>query len=125
MFETSITELGKQLRKNQTPSEKRLWKILKAKRFDGYKFRRQHPIIYQSIQGKRSFFIPDFYCSERNLVVELDDKIHESQKDYDDNRDLILSQLGLKTIRILNEELEQNIELVTAKILKHLRDPNA
>ena len=125
MFETSITELGKQLRKNQTPSEKRLWKILKAKRFDGYKFRRQHPIIYQSIQGKRSFFIPDFYCSERNLVVELDGKIHESQKDYDDNRDLILSQLGLKTIRILNEELEQNIELVTAKILKHLRDPNA
>ena len=125
MFETSITELGKQLRKNQTPSEKRLWKILKAKRFDGYKFRRQHPIIYQSIQVKRSFFIPDFYCSERNLVVELDGKIHESQKDYDDNRDLIFSQLGLKTIRILNEELEQNIELVTAKILKHLRDPNA
>lgn len=121
MFEPSITELCKQLRRNQTPSELRLWKILKAKRFDGYKFRRQHPIIYQSIQGKRSFFIPDFYCSEKNLIIELDGKIHEFQKDYDENRDYVLSQLGLTTIRILNEELEKSLEQVAVKILLTLR----
>jgi very-short-patch-repair endonuclease len=105
MFEPSIIELCRNLRRNQTPSEARLWKRLKAKQFDGYKFRRQHPIIYESRQGIRRFFIPDFYCSERNLIVELDGKIHEFQKDYDDNRDFVLAQLGLKTIRILNEEL--------------------
>ena len=121
MFEPSITELCKRLRRNQTPSELRLWKLLKAKRFDGHKFRRQHPIIYQSIQGKINFFIPDFYCSEKNLIVELDGKIHEFQKDYDDNRDYVLSQLGLTTIRILNEELEHSLEEVSTKIFRVLQ----
>ncbi len=116
MFEPSIIELCRKLRKNQTAAETRLWKALKAKRFSGYKFRRQHPIIYQSIQGKRSFFIPDFYCAEKNLVIELDGKIHEFQKEYDDNRDFILAQLGLKTIRILNDELQPNLDSVSTKI---------
>ena len=117
MFEPSIIELCRKLRQNQTPSELRLWKRLKAKQFAGYKFRRQHPIIYQSRQGVRSFFIPDFYCAEKKLIVELDGKIHEFQKDYDNNRDEVLAQLGLKTIRILNEELDSGFEGVSDKIL--------
>ena len=121
MFEPSITKLCRELRQNLTPSEIRLWKELKAKRFYGYKFRRQHPIIYQSIQGKRSFFIPDFYCAEKKLIIELDGKIHEFQKDYDENRDFVLAQLGLKTIRILNEELQPNMEKVMKKIFEALQ----
>ena len=115
MFETSIIELCRQLRQNQTPSEVQLWKRLKAKKFSGYKFRRQHPIIYESRHGIRKFFIPDFYCAERKLIVELDGKIHEFQKDYDDNRDFALAQLGMRTIRILNEEL-RNMDSVLEKI---------
>ena len=121
MFETSIIELCRKLRQNQTPSELRLWKRLKAKQFAGYKFRRQHPIIYHSQQGVRNFFIPDFYCAENKLIVELDGKIHEFQKDYDNNRDVVLAQLGLKTIRILNEELDMSFEDVSKKIQLALR----
>jgi very-short-patch-repair endonuclease len=121
MFEPGIIELCRKLRQDQTPSEARLWRRLKAIQFVGYKFRRQHPIIYSSQQGLRKFFIPDFYCAEKLLIIELDGKIHEFQKDYDDNRDLILAQLGLRTIRILNEELEQNIETVFKRILTALQ----
>lgn len=121
MFEPGITDFCRQLRKNQTPSEVRLWKALKHNRFAGYKFRRQHPVFYQSTEGKKRFFVPDFYCTEKNLVIELDGKIHEFQKDYDDNRDMVLSQLGLKTIRILNGELERSIGAVASKILMELK----
>ena len=116
MFEPSIIALCRKLRENQTPSEIRLWKALRHRRFVGYKFRRQHPIIYESIQRERKFFIPDFYCAEENLVIELDGKIHDFQKDYDENRDEVLATLGLRTLRIKNEELEQGMQTALDKI---------
>jgi very-short-patch-repair endonuclease len=47
----------------------------------------------------------------------MDGKIHEFQKEYDENRDMVLAGLGLRTIRILNEELKQNMKGVVQKIL--------
>ena len=121
MFEPSITELCRQLRRNQTPSEIRLWKTLIDRQFKGYKFRRQHPFIYESRQGKRRFFIVDFYCAERNFIIELDGKVHDYQKDYDENRDWVLAQLGFKTVRIKNEELALDFDKVTGTILRLLK----
>jgi very-short-patch-repair endonuclease len=120
MFESNVTALCRQLRQNQTPAELRLWAELRNRHLAAYKFRRQHPIIYMSVQGRKSFFIPDFYCSKKKLIIELDGKIHEFQKDYDANGDLVLSQLGLRTLRILNEELEQNPNKVIEKIIAAL-----
>ncbi|MDB5284328.1 MAG: Very-short-patch-repair endonuclease [Bacteroidota bacterium] len=120
MFESSIRNLCRQLRQNQTQSEIVLWEELRGRQFTGYKLRRQHPFIYQSIQGKRSFFIADFYFPKGKLIVELDGKIHDSQKDYDQNRDLILSEFGLRTLRIKNEELENNLNQVLVRILAAL-----
>lgn len=71
----------KQLRTSQTSSEKKLWEILRAKRFHNFKFRRQHPF------GR---YIADFYCDEAKLVIELDGKIHENKKEYDVIRDEII-----------------------------------
>lgn len=82
----------------------------------GLKFLRQKPIVYEYDRGKTSFFIADFYCPEKKLVVELDGPIHQHKKFEDSQRDNILSTLGLKTIRIRNDEL-MNIELVLEKIL--------
>ena len=123
MFNTSITHLCRELRKNETPSEKGLWKLLQGRLFANYKFRRQHPFIYQSVQGRKSFFIADFYCPTANLIVELDGKIHDYQKDYDENRDFVLSQLGLTTIRIKNEAFENDCAEVMNKILVYLQRP--
>lgn len=115
----SITELARELRKQPTESEKMLWKELRKRKLSGYKFLRQKPFIYEADTGLKCFFIADFYCAERKLVVEVDGKIHNSRKYYDEQRDLILYGLGLTVLRIKNEDLKQ-MDMVLTKILKAL-----
>ena len=102
-----INELARQLRKKSTKSEQRLWYALRNRKFYGLKFLRQHPIIWHDYQ-RSSFFIADFYCAERNLIIEIDGAIHELQKDYDKERDNIMKQMNLKILRIKNEEFMAN-----------------
>jgi very-short-patch-repair endonuclease len=101
-----ITLLARNLRKNQTPSEKLLWAVLRRKSFFGYKFLRQHPIFYRVNNKWVEFFIADFYCSELKLILELDGKIHEDRYEYDSERDLKLLAKGIYVVRIQNEELD-------------------
>lgn len=115
MQHKSITDLCRELRQRQTKEEDLLWRNLRNRWFAGYKFRRQHPFIYRQVQGIAHFFIADFYCAEKNLIIEIDGKYHEFQKEYDANRDAILAELGLKTIRVKNEELN-DMERVKEKI---------
>jgi leucyl-tRNA synthetase len=120
----TITQLARDLRKNQTDSEKLLWQNLRNRKLNGFKFNRQFPIVYgRNFDGTSLFFIADFYCHEKKLIIELDGKIHEFQKEYDKERDSILNQLGLNVIRIKNEELE-NISQVLEKISNQL-SPNS
>ena len=93
-----------------------MWKELKNRNFFGYKFRRQHPFTYRIENKKQQFFIADFYCAEKNLIVELDGRVHDFQKHYDANRDKILAELGLKTLRFSNDELETEMDVVMGKI---------
>jgi very-short-patch-repair endonuclease len=112
----TITQLARELRRNQTAEEDLLWRNLRNRKLNGVKFLRQHPIIYgNGHRNKPLFFIPDFYCAEKKLIVELDGKIHEFQKEYDNNRDNILQELGLKILRIKNEEM-QDVSKVLNKI---------
>ena len=85
----------------------------------GFKFLRQQPVFYGSTLNQRLFFVPDFYCAEKKLIIELDGKIHDFQKEYDKNRDSILNELGLKVIRFKNEELK-DMSTVLNKIRKEL-----
>jgi len=117
-----IVDIVSQLRRNQTPFEELLWRNLRNRKLNGFKFLRQHPIVYGSDEFNPAFFVADFYCDEKKLVVELDGKIHDFQKDYDANRDAILSTLGLRTLRIRNEELG-NLECVLQNIHEHLISP--
>jgi very-short-patch-repair endonuclease len=116
----NVTELCRQLRKEMTPSEQILWEMLRNRRLNGYKFTRQKPFFYPSVRvNQRSFFIADFHCAERNLIIELDGPIHDFQREYDANRDEILASLGLKTLRIKNHELK-DIDSVKELILRVL-----
>ena len=101
-----ITLLARNLRKNQTQSEKLLWTVLRRKSLSGYKFLRQHPIFYRVKNKWVEFFIADFYCSELKVIIELDGEIHEHRKDYDSERDLKLLNKGIYVVRIKNKELE-------------------
>lgn len=96
---------ARQLRKRMTEEEKILWQKLRGRRFLGLKFFRQHPIVYDTINNKPLYFIPDFYCAEKKLIIEIDGKIHDFQKEYDERREEILRNMGLEIIRFKNEEL--------------------
>jgi very-short-patch-repair endonuclease len=116
----TITELARELRKNQTSSEKQLWEVLRKRRLGGYRFLRQKPFIYEQNNEKRYFFIANFYCAEKKLVIEVDGVVHEYQEYYDYQRDLILNELGLRVFRIKNEELS-DINVVKMRILDALK----
>ena len=113
-----IKEIATKLRNNPTPSERKLWKLIRNKQLNGRKFLRQHPIIYDSDRNKNEyfFFIPDFYCPGENLIIELDGHIHDFQKEKDFNRDLILSENNIRVLRIKNEELNE-IENVKTMVM--------
>ena len=104
-------ERAKQLRRNMTPAEKRLWAALRRNQLDGLHFRRQ-----QIIDG----FIVDFCCHAAGLVVEVDGPVHDEaeQADYDAERDRILAARGLHLLRVRNEEVLQN----PGSVLERIRD---
>jgi very-short-patch-repair endonuclease len=102
----NITELARNLRKSQTKEEAVLWEFIRNRKLSGYKFLRQHPIIYKTFNRQLFFFIADFYCSEKSLVIELDGKVHEFQKEYDEQRDIIMKNKGLRILRIKNDEIK-------------------
>ena len=58
-----------ELRNNMTDSEKLLWKRLRNRHLSGYKFLRQHPIVYKADYKGLNYFIADFYCDEKKTVI--------------------------------------------------------
>jgi len=116
-----IKEIVKKLRNNPTQEEKMLWEELKNKKLAGEKFLRQHPIFYDRNMIDHRFFVADFYCARKKLVIELDGKIHEYQKERDNWRDEIIESKGIKIIRIKNEELKE-IDSVLNKIKQAIFD---
>jgi leucyl-tRNA synthetase len=115
-----ISFLARNLRKNQTPSEKILWNMLRKKQVFGYKFLRQHPIFYHVDKYWADFYIADFYCSELKLIIELDGQIHNSNKEYDNERDSKILNKGIQIVRLKNEELK-DIDLAMSKINSVIR----
>ena len=111
----SPTKLARELRQRMTPAEEILWNRLRNRQLDGYKFRRQHPIVYERILDKDHFFVADFYCAEKKFVLELDGKIHDSQQEYDQIRDAIIREKGITILRMKNEEVE-DLEIALGKI---------
>jgi very-short-patch-repair endonuclease len=95
-----MTALGKVLRKRPTDAEKLLWKQLRLKQIEGFKFRRQQPI---------DNYIVDFVCFEKRIVIEVDGGQHAIQSEDDIVRDTYLRQQGFKVLRFWNNEVLQNI----------------
>ncbi len=100
-------ERAKELRREMTTAEARLWAHLRANRLNGLRFRRQ-----QVIDG----FIVDFYCNSLALVIEVDGPIHEGQKDADQERDAVFTARGLTILRFTNDEVLHAVPSVLARI---------
>ena len=109
------TTRARQLRARQTEAERLLWLLLRDRRLNGAKFRRQVPI---------GNYIVDFVCQEAKLIVELDGGQHADQVAYDAARSEWLAGVGYRVLRFWNNDLTENEEGVLTAILNEL-DPNA
>ena len=96
------------LRKEDTDTEKMLWKELRNNRL-GVKFRRQHPV---------DKYILDFYAPSVKLAVELDGHVHKikENKEYEKDRAEYLESKHITVLRFWNSELERNLENVLKEI---------
>ena len=65
-------------------------------------------------------FIVDFYCDPARLIIEVDGSIHQSQTEYDTNRNETLCSHNLRILRVTNDEVEREIELMLQRIREHL-----
>jgi very-short-patch-repair endonuclease len=116
------TTIARDLRKNLTETEEILWERLRNRRFLNCKFLRQHPISFY-IDEKESFFIADFFCDKKKLIIEIDGDIHLKQKMYDQYRDMILNALGIQVIRVSAWTIKEDIESFLSEILTPLLFP--
>ena len=109
----NIGEFAKQLRNDQTEAEKQLWQLLRNRKANGFKFRRQHPI---------GPFVVDFFCHAAMLAVEVDGGVHDNPgaQDYDRARDFELGELGISVIHFSNGQVINSSEEVIRIILQFL-----
>ena len=101
------TAYAKNLRKNMTPWERKLW----------YCFLKTYPIRIQR-QKTIDQFITDFYCAKAKLIVELDGGGHYDpatlKKDME--RTTHLENAGYKVIRFCNRDVDKNFYSVCTMI---------
>ena len=91
--------LARELRKNMTPWEVKLWQY----------FLRKYPLRFQR-QKAIGNYIVDFYCAKAQLVIELDGGGHylPEQQQKDIIRTKELESMGLAVLRICNTEVTRN-----------------
>jgi very-short-patch-repair endonuclease len=104
---------ARRLRREQTDEERDLWRMLRAGRFAGFKFRRQHPC------GK---YCLDFYCPTARLAVELDGFQHglPEQRRRDCAREACLAAHDIEELRFWNHQWRSNREGVLLEIWRAL-----
>ena len=101
------------MRSESTDAERKLWWILRSRKLDGFKFRRQYPV---------GGYIVDFVCLKPRLVVELDGGQHDepSARSYDEKRTKRLEELGLRVIRFWDPDVLKHPHEVAEAIYKAL-----
>ncbi len=104
-------KIARKLRRNETEAEKLLWKHLRGRRLDGYKFRRQ-----VAIGG----YVADFAALEPRLIIELDGGQHAEQVVRDEKRTAELEKFGFRVIRFWNHDVIANIDGVMEAVLQEL-----
>ena len=98
-YNPKLTPFAKNLRKNMTKEERRLW----------YDYLRDYPVRFyrQKVLGR---YIVDFYCAKARLVIELDGSQHfePEELEKDQQRTDYLREFGVSVVRIPNNEVMRN-----------------
>jgi very-short-patch-repair endonuclease len=111
----SATNRARELRRNSTAAEQKLWSHLKGRQIGNAKFVRQEPI------GR---YFADFACRKAKLVIEIDGVTHSTieEKSKDAIRTAELEKMGYRVIRFSNEEIFGDLDPILEIILRNL-DP--
>ena len=105
-------ERARELRRDATDAERRLWSALRDHRLRGYRFRRQHLI---------GDFIVDFACTRHRLIIEADGGQH-AENEADLRRTAWLEVEGWRVLRFWNNDVLANTEGVVQTILAKLSE---
>ncbi len=113
---SAFKERRRELRINQTESEKILWMYLRSRKMNGYKFFRQYGV---------GSYILDFYCQKLHLAIELDGSQHneDEQRAYDQERTRYLETLRIRVVRFWSNDVLRNIEGVLEAIAAETETP--
>jgi very-short-patch-repair endonuclease len=109
-YNPALKERARALRCAGNLSEVLLWQQIKNKQFFGLDFDRQ------KIIGN---YIVDFYCAEKQVVLEIDGNSHDNKADYDAQRDAFLAGLGLIVIHLQDIDVKRNLSEVMSFLRHH------
>lgn len=107
-----LKQRSRDLRKNLTDAEQKLWQKLRNKQIKDHKFRRQF------VLGN---YIVDFICLDKRLIIEVDGGQHMENVDYDSQRDEWLKSQSFKILRFWNNQVLNEIDSVLEVIVKNLK----
>ncbi len=108
-----LKSFARQLRKDQTQCEQKLWYELRALKQYGYRFCRQ--VIFQD-------YIVDFACHKAKLIIEVDGDSHVlgDGVNRDKVRDKYLAGRGYTVFRVSNPDIYENLGGVMGGIMERL-----
>jgi very-short-patch-repair endonuclease len=106
-MEEWLRQRAGEMRREPVLYERRLWKLLRDRRLDRLKFRRQFTI------GR---YIVDFVCLRHRLIIEADGPQHEDRA-QDVARDAWLEAEGFRVLRFPNQQIENRSHEVVAAIV--------
>lgn len=115
MSQELVRERARDLRRDQTDTERKLWSRLRDRQVLGAKFRRQHPI------GQ---YIVDFCCPANRLIIELDGSQHAERAAADETRTAFLLSRGYRVLRFWNHEVLKETDAVLEQIASALSNPH-
>ena len=106
---------AKEMRSNMTPAETKMWRILRGKRFQDLKFKRQVLI---------GNYIVDFLCEDKKIIIEIDGGQHNEELNIqsDKNRTRYLENNGYKVLRFWNDDVMKNIDGVMEVIFREVKE---
>ena len=111
----SEKEKRRQLRQDITKAEKIIWEKIRNKQIEDCKFRRQYSV---------DIGVSRIYKPILKLAIEIDRESHFQQgsAEYDRERQTCIESLGIKFIRVTNNDVYENLDGVLESIALKVRE---
>ena len=114
LYNGKLAHNSRELRKNMTDAERKLWSKLRLRQLKDRQFYRQRII---------GSYIVDFFCPKEKLVIEVDGSQHYSDEIFeaDKIRDKHLNEQGFEVLRFNDTDVLKNTDGVVEHIIEHLK----